>query len=213
MRRLLAAALLVLVAGVPGGAAQFDNGQATEFGTLSLPPFPIYAGEPLEVTARIVLHGGVAHREAHRIHFSWTLVSGGMAVTFTNLTQDDGTPIPLAADERGPGKLRVQVAPNDLPAPGEPVLMGALVVPWETGLYHLGASIIAFDEDHQKVQNGDGSSAELYGYSQVRNTRGDDGVLRPPFVGRGNANALLFFGGALAFGVVYAGRWSLRRWA
>lgn len=211
MRRALTAALLFLVA-APGADAQFDNGQTSEFGTISLPPFPQYAGEPMELVARIVLHDGLARSEAHRIHFSWTMVSGGMAVTFTDLTSADGTAISLAADERGPDKLRVQVAPQALPPPGEAILMHALVVPSETGLYHLGASVIAFGESFEKAQNADGSSAELYGYAQVRNTRVEDGVLRPPFVGSGNANALLFFAGALVFGIVSAGRWALRRW-
>lgn len=187
----LASCLAVLVAlcALPApAAAQPDpsNGQATGFGTITMPAYLSGPG-PMPVTARIHIDDVSQLPADGHLLFGFSTLDAQAHVRLDGLETADGTAI-AAEPGSSPGtasepRIAVTVASlQGLANAGDLVLKGTA---WAdgNGRFHIGALAMAFDAGWAPLEGPDGP-AQLFAFSWLGAKELTDGGA--PFAGRGN---------------------------
>src|SRR5687768_1897294 len=125
------------------------NGQCSEFGAIVMDNQHSVRGEPVDVTATIVLNTVYEEQAARWILFSARSVEedGGkspVTIELVRLVSDHGDIVASQVEHPAPNELDVWVDTADVPV-GTPLSFGLSVGSTERGAFRLEALVLAFD--------------------------------------------------------------------
>lgn len=186
-------ALLAVAAVAAPAAAQITptmepgkNGMDTSFARIETDPRPIYEGKPTAIEARVVIKNGSGAKDAFIFMFGLNGLSDSVDVKLDRLTLA-GIPVALEKDDRAESRTQPKVWVNaENVTLGQEFLLEGTVTAKGNGQFHVGAIVIAFDENYQKFVTPEQEVAEVYAFGLLSATGIDPGPGRPPFEGQGN---------------------------
>ena len=179
-------ALVCALALTAPAAAEFQNGQSSQFGTISLPAYMPGRG-PVAVEARIHLADVAGLPGDGHLLLGFNTLDSQAHGRLDGVFGADGTALAVEKSSGGPDAPRLAIATSALTGP-DLVLRGTA---WSdaNGRFHIGALALAFTGDWGTVVTPDGQPAQLYGFTWL-GARQLTGVAGP-FSGQGNDGAAL----------------------
>lgn len=172
----IAGALLLLV---QAASAQTNwQGQDSEFGSIRAPYTQTVDGKRAAIEASVVLRKTYEEKDVRFYMFGFVVENTPLDVTFDHIVRaDTGDELPCAKREGSPNEgIKCFVDLKYMPPVGTEIKMSGTVGSKRTGSFRVGAIVLAFDYNWQKVQMSNDLEAQLYADTLVNVQKATSGA-------------------------------------
>lgn len=172
LRRAAPAALVAMLVGAGLAGAQDSctppgmSGQCNDMGSIVMDFQRDVVGDPIDVTARIVLNSNYREAEVRSFMFSvrnTTTDGSPVSIALKSITTADG-PVQVKMDRPGPNEVTIWVDVLDVPV-GTPIDLTVGVGVSERGAFRLEVLVMPFDRAYHPLKDSAGNDRSLFAFT------------------------------------------------